>query len=65
MLCTAYHVLLFNTGNSAPQAMPGEAGSAAAAEVAATAAQLRQWVDTAADKDCLLLHAKVEAAAGR
>eukprot|EP00878_Enallax_costatus_P007556 GHUV01007913.1.p1 GENE.GHUV01007913.1~~GHUV01007913.1.p1 ORF type:complete len:186 (+),score=94.04 GHUV01007913.1:39-560(+) len=37
----------------------------AATDVAATAAQLRQWVDTASDKDYLLLHARVEAAAGR
>ncbi|WIA14765.1 hypothetical protein OEZ85_003250 [Tetradesmus obliquus] len=42
---------------------PGDA--AAAADVAATAAQLRQWVDTSADKEYLLLHARVEAAAGR
>jgi hypothetical protein len=33
--------------------------------VAATATQLRQWVDTAAEKEYLLLHARVEAAAGR
>lgn len=45
------------------QVVPGDA--AAAADVAATAAQLRQWVDTSADKEYLLLHARVEAAAGR
>ncbi len=38
---------------------------AAASQVAATAAQLRAWVDTAADKEHALLHARVEAAAGR
>ncbi|KAF6251901.1 subtilase family-domain-containing protein [Scenedesmus sp. NREL 46B-D3] len=45
------------------EAAPDDA--AAAADVAATAAKLRQWVDTAADKEYLLLHARVEAAAGR
>jgi hypothetical protein len=47
----------------AAQASPGDA--AAAAAMSATAAQLRQWVDTATSKDHLLLHARVEAAAGR
>ncbi|WIA34935.1 hypothetical protein OEZ86_013218 [Tetradesmus obliquus] len=47
----------------AAEVVPGDA--AAAADVAATAAQLRQWVDTSADKEYLLLHARVEAAAGR
>lgn len=45
------------------QAAPTDATAAAAA--AATAAQLRQWVDTGSEKDYLLLHARVEAAAGR
>jgi hypothetical protein len=40
-------------------------GASLAADVSETAAALRQWVDTAADKDYLLLHARVEASASR
>jgi hypothetical protein len=47
----------------AAQASPDHASLAA--DVSETAAALRQWVDTAAEKDYLLLHARVEASASR
>jgi hypothetical protein len=43
----------------------GQDAAAAAAGVKDTAAALRRWVDTAADDSYLLLHARVEARAGR
>lgn len=45
------------------QANPDDASQSSA--VADTAAAVRQWVDTATEKDYLLLHARVEASAGR
>lgn len=42
-----------------------QAASTAAAAAFATSAQLRQWVDTAADATYVLLHSRVEARAGR
>jgi hypothetical protein len=55
----AQPLLLPDPGLS-PQAI-----AAAAAEAAATSAQLRRWVDTAADPAYVLLHSRVEGRAGR
>lgn len=62
--CRTLTVLLHHPPNHpCLQASPDVASLAA--DVADTAAALRQWVDTASDKDYLLLHARVEASASR
>jgi hypothetical protein len=65
-LSTALPTAFFTHMSCAPAAMQASPEDASlAAGVSATAAALRQWVDTAGDKEYLLLHARVEASACR
>lgn len=62
-VCSDWYLIVPCSAALLVQASPDDA--TLAADVSETAAALRQWVDTAADKDYLLLHARVEASASR